>query len=349
MRGGEKSLYLLATHLAESHTVRIFGQEGSEDRFCQGLDVPTPRTVTRLPIEIEHLRQWWGCFNRGRRALRRFDPDLILSQHEMGIAGAWHHLRYGTSHIVFLHDREYLRKPEGVGRTRFPVNAINYGVGKVSCELPRIVLAYSSLVCANSEWTATQFRDALGIRSEIMYPFIEGGEFEKNSSGEKILHVTPHLQKGISITLTVAERLPDEEFLIVGGGAPPTVEARMEELDNVTYGSYVPDISEAYRQARVVLMPSVRPEPFGMVPIEAGVHGVPTICSGKGGLPESVGHDEFIVRANEADAYIEALYRIDEDYDHHVTLTRSNAQRKTADERIPQFEEMVEDQLKLKL
>ena len=41
-------------------------------------------------------------------------------------------------------------------------------------------------------------------------------------------------------------------------------------------------------RAHLVIMPSIWPEPFGRIPVEANKLGVPVIVSNRGGLPETI-------------------------------------------------------------
>jgi glycosyltransferase involved in cell wall biosynthesis len=49
------------------------------------------------------------------------------------------------------------------------------------------------------------------------------------------------------------------------------------------------DIDHAYRMADVYVMPSIS-EPFGITPLEAMMHGTPTIISKQSGVSEVVSH-----------------------------------------------------------
>ena len=52
------------------------------------------------------------------------------------------------------------------------------------------------------------------------------------------------------------------------------------------------DMAAAYRLAHVVTVPSLRPEPFGRVPVEAQMMGCWVIGSARGGLKETIQHGE---------------------------------------------------------
>lgn len=76
-----------------------------------------------------------------------------------------------------------------------------------------------------------------------------------------------------------------------------------------------PDILHAYDAASVVVYPSIFPEPFGIVVIEAMARGRPVVISRSGGMPEIVRHQEdgWVVEPNDADALADALLRLLQD------------------------------------
>jgi glycosyltransferase involved in cell wall biosynthesis len=96
-------------------------------------------------------------------------------------------------------------------------------------------------------------------------------------------------EKGIETLREAARLLPDVPFKIAGDcdpssgltrGAPPNVEF-LGHLGGK-------DLSEFYRQARLIVLPSVWYEGFPMILPEAMLHGRPVVASRIGGLPEIV-------------------------------------------------------------
>jgi|GEM_PF-995833 glycosyltransferase involved in cell wall biosynthesis len=98
-------------------------------------------------------------------------------------------------------------------------------------------------------------------------------------------------EKGIIAFLKVAKNLPQIKFKIVGTGPD---EERLRRaagrLFNVQFVGFASGetLWNWYRGARVVVVPSLWEEVFGIVAIEAMAAGKPVIASKIGGLPETV-------------------------------------------------------------
>jgi glycosyltransferase involved in cell wall biosynthesis len=71
-------------------------------------------------------------------------------------------------------------------------------------------------------------------------------------------------------------------------------------------------------------VPSIWPEPFGRVVLEAQMNGIPVISSAKGGLPEAVGNGGEI---------IEDLYNINE-WEKRINLIEKNHSRYSKNAKI---------------
>jgi glycosyltransferase involved in cell wall biosynthesis len=88
----------------------------------------------------------------------------------------------------------------------------------------------------------------------------------------------------------------DWQLEVVGDGhARASLEALACELgisDRVRFAGWVDDVNPCYERARCVVVPSVWPEPFGIVGIEALSHGRPVVGSDVGGIPDWCRHAE---------------------------------------------------------
>lgn len=103
--------------------------------------------------------------------------------------------------------------------------------------------------------------------------------------------------KGHATLLSAWDGLHDARLLVLGGppptGAATDVRALVAALGDpasVVILGEVADPSEHIASADVVIVPSDRPEPFGLVAIEAFARGRPVVASAAGGLADIVTH-----------------------------------------------------------
>ena len=96
-------------------------------------------------------------------------------------------------------------------------------------------------------------------------------------------------EKGISILLDALRRLPHIPVCIAGTGPLMPIILRNAPSNATFVGSLDQHgISEFYRKACMLVVPSLCFETFGLVAAEAMSHGIPVIASRIGGLPEVV-------------------------------------------------------------
>ena len=90
--------------------------------------------------------------------------------------------------------------------------------------------------------------------------------------------------------------------------------AAIEGLPWARYGGEVADPRESLRECEVVLIPTTRPEPFGLVAIEAWAAGRRVIASDQGGLAEATAMVEGVqVAAGDVTALCRAIVRVARD------------------------------------
>ncbi len=99
-------------------------------------------------------------------------------------------------------------------------------------------------------------------------------------------------EKGIGRLVEAMRNWPASKcrLLVAGRGSPAYEhELRRRAPENVQFLGFV-DPAQLYAEIDVLVVPSIWPEPFGRIVIEAYAHGVPVIASDCGGLPELVEH-----------------------------------------------------------
>jgi glycosyltransferase involved in cell wall biosynthesis len=127
------------------------------------------------------------------------------------------------------------------------------------------------------------------------------------------LHKGPHLL--LKSWATVSKEFRDLKLYMIGcKGSWVESLAKKMSLNNVVFFSKLPS-EELYRlmyKARAVVMPSIWPEPFGRIPVEANRLGVPAVVSSAGGLPEAIvnGVTGYVFKAGDADDLAEKVVKV---------------------------------------
>lgn len=102
--------------------------------------------------------------------------------------------------------------------------------------------------------------------------------------------VKPTAGKGVGLFLALAGRFPRLDFAAVptwGNTHDASVLAALQRRPNVHLLPPADDLDGVLGQTRVLLVPSLFPETFGLVVPEAMARGVPVLASDAGGLPEA--------------------------------------------------------------
>jgi glycosyltransferase involved in cell wall biosynthesis len=136
-------------------------------------------------------------------------------------------------------------------------------------------------------------------RAEIIHPPIYGsGPFRECGffDSEFVTLINPCAVKGISIFLELARRFPSVAFAALPGwGTTPEDLRALRPVPNVRLLPNCRDIEEVLARTRVLLMPSLWYEGFGLIVMEAMLRGVPVVASDSGGLQEAKTGTGFVV------------------------------------------------------
>jgi glycosyltransferase involved in cell wall biosynthesis len=92
------------------------------------------------------------------------------------------------------------------------------------------------------------------------------------------------------------------------------------------------DLPDFYRRHSIAFVPSVSPEPFGLVALEAMAAGCAVIASDRGGLPEVCGDAALLVDPTSPEQFDAALNRLTgdpEELDGRADLARRHAEQHT--------------------
>lgn len=142
-------------------------------------------------------------------------------------------------------------------------------------------------------------------------------------------------EKGISSLIKamgiVVKKKPDVKLVIVGQGYEKNdLDNLIKELglqNSVTFIDEIPfdKVKEYYSRAKILVLPSIYMEQFGLVGIEAMVCGVPAIASNRGGIPEWCIHNKtgLLFEPNNVDDLSEKIILLLEDDVLRETLAKN--------------------------
>lgn len=275
-RGGStRSNLIWLSHLAAaSHVCRVVcaGDNTHVANSC-GIEIASVQDLSRrASVLSDHIRD--------------FKPDWVLVSSE------------DLSHAL-------LREAHQTARTRLVYLAHTpqwYPFGPASWH-PDPQAAAIVRNCAGVLAISFAMRDYIkehcGATATVIHPPMYGeppyprfGSFD----GGYVLMVNPCVVKGISIFLALAERFPHIPFAaLTGWGTTSKDRENMSRLANVTLLETVPGIDQVLSRARLLLMPSLWLEGFGLIAMEAMLRGLPVIASDSGGLVEAKAGTGFVI------------------------------------------------------
>ena len=107
-------------------------------------------------------------------------------------------------------------------------------------------------------------------------------------AAEYVTLISPCAPKGLSILAAIAPRMPHVKFLCVATAwTNAVVQHILKRFPNVVVEAGAPDVDVFYRRTKVLLVPSIWPEAFGLVATEAAARGIPVVSTDFGGLAEA--------------------------------------------------------------
>jgi glycosyltransferase involved in cell wall biosynthesis len=152
-----------------------------------------------------------------------------------------------------------------------------------------------------SQYLTDVYRDRVGLASTPLEPPIDWSTVVAPTESRAFVtfvHPAPH--KGLLLFARLADMLgsrrPDIPVLLVQSGRSGGSLNAIREID---FGRYpqimaappVPTPADYFALTRMLLVPSIWPEPFGRVAAEAMINGIPPLVSNRGALPQVIGGD----------------------------------------------------------
>lgn len=203
---------------------------------------------------------------------RRWKPDVMISHHQNAAISTRFARGMGARSVYLTHN---------------------------DMDINMIPLRFQpDLVVHNSEWVRESLQ-RYDIRGQqmVIHPPLDCDRHKVEVPLERRHHVTlinVNEHKGGKILFGLAARMPDVNFMGVIGGHGVQVKPP-RGLENLTMVDHGPDLRKVWSTTRLLIMPSVY-ESYGLVGIEAGCSGIPTLANETPGLRESLGSAAQFVR-----------------------------------------------------
>ncbi len=289
---------------------------------------------------VQKLRNY--TYNAGaakvmRRAIKEFTPDIIHFHTVTRLSVAGLRAAQSTPRVMTLHDYgllypnlgDHLPKADYCGVGDEACCAAHAGTGRYWFEKLRTSIIKREarkmgVTTVSGYVTSLAQQDGLERASTVANP--APFALQPNTSGPRkniVLYVGRlEREKGVAELLLafseVLKTVPDAKLVIAGQGsqidALKSLAQSLKLQKSVRFLGNQPrqDVAKLYRLAKVVCVPSLWPEPFSLVGLEAMSHGAVVIGSGSGGMTDWLKHrvNGITVNPDDASAFGYAISRV---------------------------------------
>jgi glycosyltransferase involved in cell wall biosynthesis len=283
--GATRSNLIWLDHLArQGHQCRVVSGAsgpGAELRYHESIQV----MAVEEPARRAHVL---------RRQICEFQPDWVLvSSEDLGHALLREAQHSAPGRVVYLaHTPQF-----------FPFGPASWNPDPHAASL----VTQAAGIVAIGRHMADYIAASLGHSATVIHPPIYGpGPFThyRNFHRGRVVMINPSAVKGISIFMRVAERFAGHAFGVLPGWGTTTEDRRaLERLPNVTFLPNAPYIDEVLAGTRLLLMPSLWYEGFGLIVMENMLRGIPVIASDSGGLKEAKAGTGYVIPVKTIERY----------------------------------------------
>jgi glycosyltransferase involved in cell wall biosynthesis len=229
-----------------------------------------------------------------RHEIGEFRPDWVLVSSEdlaHGLLREAHHCAPGR--VVYLaHTPQF-----------YPFGPASWNPDRNAAEL----VSQCAGIVAIGRHMAEYIERELGRPAAVIHPPIYGaGPFPQLARFDHglVTMFNPCAVKGISIFLDVARRLPAHEFgAVLGWGTTAEDRHDLLSLPNLHILPNARNLDDILRRTRVLLMPSLWYEGFGLIVMEAMLRGIPVVASDSGGLKEAKRGTNYVIPVHTIERY----------------------------------------------
>ena len=254
------------------------GSVAAYDFELGGVRVTLLATASSLLSRSPDQTEGRAFLDLAGQALARFRPQVVLTYggHPVNLALMARARRAAVPVVFHLHNLAYRdRRPFGAARA----------------------------ILVPSEFSRRHFSRLLGLECVALpLPVVPARVIAPAHEPRYLTFVNPQPAKGAGVFARIASELqlrrPEIPLLVVEGRGTAEglagVGLDLSELRNL---HRIPNVSSPrviYRTTRALLMPSLVPESFGRVAVEALANGIPVLASDRGALPATLGDAGFV-------------------------------------------------------
>jgi len=263
--------------------------------------------------------------------IRRADPDWVFTQLRVAPDVVREAKRQGRRAAVFVRSlaehvcgyREHGRHVcIETGERAEPLTcSLRCMRRRTNIEAQREMFRTADLVVCNSDYVRRVIERVFGRRDLLVqHPLVREPRGAGLRRRRYLTMIRPSPGKGQAVFERLVQLLPDREFLVVGGCEPDVA------LGHAAHLPAAPNMGQVYRATRILLQPTVNAEAFGRTVAEAAAHGVPSVVSNQGGLPEALGPGGIAVDDFEnAGAWVTAIEAVERDVDAYAAKALEHA------------------------
>jgi glycosyltransferase involved in cell wall biosynthesis len=169
------------------------------------------------------------------------------------------------------------------------------------------LVARCAAIVAIGSYTADYIEKHLGRRPTVIHPPVYGPapypRRDPDADG-LITLINASAVKGISIFLALARRFPAFAFGALHGWGTTEEDFRaLRQLPNVTLLPKVKHIEAVLNKTKILLVPSLWSEGFGLVVMQAMLMGVPVVASNLGSLVEAKAGTRYVLPVRPIERY----------------------------------------------
>ena len=286
-RGGAErvGLVLLEALGVETLHTSVYAPDRTYPAY-QDVDV-RPRAFSRLPLIRSNHRWAFPLMPWGMQRLRAPADVLVTASagwsHGVPASGRKVAYWYAPPRWIYQQD-EYLGSRGWVSRTIRAATPLLRAWDRRAVDSVDRHLAVSVEV-------ADRLRRFYGVEAEVLHPpvTLRGTPTAVDGVEPGYLLVVSRLlsYKHVHVVAKAMSQLPDQRLVVVGTG-PFEQEIRRLAPDNVTLLGSVSDDQLCWLYRNCALLVAAAYEDFGLTPLEAALHGRPTVALRAGGYLDSI-------------------------------------------------------------